>query len=44
MKREITEAEWDLIESIRNFKKSKHNPSYETEFYAQKNFENLMYD
>jgi hypothetical protein len=44
MKREITEEEWDLIESIRSFKNSKHNPSEEMEWVIKEMFENLLYD
>ena len=43
-KRKITENEWDLINAIRNFRKSMHNPSFELEWYALKLFETLMYD
>ena len=44
MKREITEEEFDLLEAIRNYRKSKHNPSWQLEEYAQELFNNLMYD
>jgi hypothetical protein len=40
----LTEKEWELIEAIRNFKNSQHNPSQQLEWYAQKLFENLMYE
>ena len=43
-KRNVTEKEWDLIEAIRNYKKSMHNPSFELEWYALQLFENLLYD
>ena len=43
-KRNLTEKEWDLIEAIRNYKKSMHNPSFELEWYALRLFENLLYD
>ena len=43
-KRNLTEEEWDLIEAIRNYKNSKHNPSFELEWYALQLFENLLYD
>ncbi|GHT73495.1 hypothetical protein AGMMS50262_04670 [Bacteroidia bacterium] len=43
-KRNLTEQKWELIETIRNYKKSKHNPSQELEWYAVKLFENLLYD
>lgn len=29
----ITEKEWELIEALRNFRMSKHNPSFELEMY-----------
>jgi hypothetical protein len=38
----LTEKEKELIEAIRNFLKSKHNPSIELEFYARELFEKLM--
>lgn len=44
MRREITEEEFDLLEAIRNFRRSKHNPSRQLEEYAQELFNNLMYD
>ena len=40
----VTDKELDLIEAIRNYKNSMHNPSLELEWFAQKLFENLMYD
>ena len=43
-KRILTEKEWELKEAIRNYKKSKHNPSIELEWYVLKLFENLVYD
>lgn len=33
MRKEITEKEWELIETLRNFKNSKHNPSIQLELY-----------
>lgn len=33
MKKELTELEWELIQAIRNFKKSRHNPSVQLEAY-----------
>lgn len=33
MKKEITEKEWELLEALRNFRKSRHNPSFELEIY-----------
>lgn len=44
MKKDITEEEFDLLEAIRNFRKSQHNPSRQLEEYAQECFNNLMYD
>jgi len=43
-KRNLAENEWELIEAIRNYKNSQHNPSQQLEWYALKLFENLMYD
>lgn len=34
MKKEITEKEWELIEALRNYRKSRHNPSLELEEYV----------
>lgn len=33
MKREITEKEWELLEALRNFRHSRHNPSAELEIF-----------
>lgn len=44
MKVELTEQEFDLLEAIRNYRKSKHNPSWQLEEYAQELFNELMYD
>ena len=33
MKKEITEKEWELLEALRNFRKSKHNPSIQLELF-----------
>lgn len=33
MNRQITEKEWELIEALRNFRNSKHNPSVQLELY-----------
>jgi hypothetical protein len=38
----FTEKEAELIESIRNFKKTKHNPSFELELWIRELFENLL--
>jgi hypothetical protein len=40
----VTEKEWDLIETIRNYKNSMHNPSLELEWFARQLFENMLYD
>lgn len=31
--RKITEKEWELIEALRNFRNSRHNPSVQIELY-----------
>ena len=33
MKKEITEKEWELIEALRNYRRSMNNPSLELEYY-----------
>jgi hypothetical protein len=33
MKKEISEKEWELLEALRNFRNSKHNPSKELELF-----------
>lgn len=38
----LTEEEKELIEMIRNFKKSRHNPSWELEIYIRELFEKLL--
>ena len=38
----VTEQEWDLIETIRNYKNSMHNPSLELEWFARQLFENML--
>jgi hypothetical protein len=43
-KRSITEQEWELIGTIRNYKNSLHNPSQQLEWYARMLFETLLYD
>lgn len=40
----ITQKEKELIEAIRNFKLSMHNPSINLEIYAIRLFEKLMYE
>ncbi len=39
----LTEKEKELIEAIRNFKNSKHNPSLNLEIFAIRLFEKLLY-
>lgn len=39
----FTEEERELIEAIRDYKKSLHNPSFELEVEANMLFQNLMY-
>ena len=41
--KQLTEQEEELIEAIRNFKNSKHNPSVELELYIRQMFEELLY-
>ena len=41
MKKEISEKEWELIEALRNLRKSKHNPSKNLEFWADMLYEQL---
>ena len=31
--KKITEREWELIEALRNFRNSKHNPSLQLELF-----------
>lgn len=33
MKHEITDKEWELIEALRNFRNSRHNPSTRLELW-----------
>ena len=40
----LNEKEKELIEAVRNFKKAKHNFSYQLEDYAKELFDRLMYD
>lgn len=39
--RKLSEKEWELIEALRNFRKSKHNPSIELELFVDYLYENL---
>lgn len=39
--RKLSEKEWELIETLRNFRKSKHNYSIELEIYLDSLYENL---
>lgn len=41
---DLTEQEKELIEAIRNYKKSKHNPSQSLKRYARDLFETLLDD
>lgn len=41
MLREISPQEWELIEALRNFSKSKHNPSVELELWIDSLIDNL---
>jgi len=41
---QLTDQEKELIGVIRNFKKSKHNPSIELEMWAIRLFEILLYE
>jgi hypothetical protein len=40
----LTEQEKELIEAIRNLKKTKHNYSEDLEWYVRELFENLLND
>lgn len=42
MQKEITDQENDLIEAIRNYKKSLHNESKQMRRYARELFEEMM--
>ena len=44
MKREVNEQEWELLEAIRNFKNSHHNPSFQLEAYVLQLVDEIMYD
>lgn len=33
MQRNLTETEWELIQALRNFRHSKHNPSIQLELF-----------
>ncbi len=39
--RKLSEKEWELIEALRNFRKSKHNPSIELELFLDSLYEAL---
>ena len=41
---DLTEQEKELIEQIRNYKKSKHNPSKNLKWYILELFYNLLDD
>lgn len=34
--KKLTEKEWELIEALRNFRNSRHNPSDELELYIDR--------
>lgn len=38
----LTEQEEELIENVRNFKKSKHNYSFDYEMYVRELFERIL--
>jgi len=40
--KELTEREAELIDAIRNLKKSRHNPSFELEAYTRDLFDELL--
>ena len=40
--KDVTEKEAELIEAIRNFKRSKHNPSKSLEIWIRQLFEELL--
>lgn len=42
MSLKLTEQEKELIEAIRNYLKTKHNPSIDLEYYARILFEKIM--
>ena len=44
MKKEITEKEWELLEALRNFRHSRHNPSEEMELYIDQLVDELKED
>lgn len=33
MKQKISKKEWELLQALRNFRKTKHNPSWELEIW-----------
>lgn len=41
MKKEITELEWELIQALRNFRKSYHNKSIQIELYIDELIDKL---
>jgi len=40
----LTEKERELIEVVRNYKNSKHNPSKTLEMYAKQLFDELLFE
>ncbi|MCM1310821.1 MAG: hypothetical protein NC301_07350 [Bacteroides sp.] len=41
MKKELTETEWELIEALRNYRRSRHNPSIQIELFIDTLVEEL---
>ncbi|MDR2964048.1 MAG: ArsR family transcriptional regulator [Bacteroidales bacterium] len=41
-KLKLTDKEIELIEAIRNFQKTKHNYSFDLEFYVRELFESIL--
>ena len=39
--RKLSEKEWQLIEALRNFRKTKHNPAIELELFVDSLYEKL---
>lgn len=39
--KKITEKEWELIEALRNFRNSRHNPSIQFELYIDQLIDEL---
>lgn len=43
MKKELTETEWELIEALRNYRRSRHNPSAQLELFIDSLVDELKY-